>query len=64
MPKDPTRNIPNYKINGDHLNEYEFEQNKGEITYEEKHPEKQSHQAEDENNEVENNDVQNESRAA
>ena len=32
MPKDPTENIPNYKIRGGHLNEYEYEQNKGQIT--------------------------------
>jgi hypothetical protein len=51
MPKDPTRNMPNYKIGGDHLNEYEFEKNKGEITYEEKHPEEQSVQTNDEINE-------------
>ena len=36
MPKnDPNRNQPNYKIGGSHLNEYEFEQNKGQITEEE-----------------------------
>src|SRR5690348_12351525 len=27
MPKDPTKNIPNYKVAGGTLNEYEFEQN-------------------------------------
>ena len=35
MPKDPTRNQPNYKIGGDHINEYEYDQNKGQITEEE-----------------------------
>lgn len=35
MPKDPTRNQPNYKIGGSHLNEYEFDLNKGQITKEE-----------------------------
>ncbi|MFN6964068.1 MAG: hypothetical protein ACK4S4_09920 [Pyrinomonadaceae bacterium] len=34
MPKDPTRNQPNYKIDGGHLNEYEYEQNKGSMTEE------------------------------
>lgn len=36
MPKnDPHRNQPNYKIGGSHINEYEFDQNKGQITEEE-----------------------------
>jgi hypothetical protein len=35
MPKDPPRNQPNYKIGGYHLNEYEYEHNKGSITKEE-----------------------------
>ena len=36
MPKnDPNRNQPNYKIGGSHINEYEFDQNKGQITDEE-----------------------------
>lgn len=35
MPKDPPRNQPNYKIGGSHLNEYEFDLNKGQITEEE-----------------------------
>jgi len=34
MPKDPARNQPNYKIGGHHMNEYEFENAKGEITEE------------------------------
>ena len=34
MPKDPTRNQPNYKIGGRHLNEYEYEQGKGAMTEE------------------------------
>jgi len=38
MPKNnPNRNQPNYKIGGSHINEYEFDQNKGEITEEEEH---------------------------
>ena len=36
MPKDPARNQPNYKIGGDHLNEYEFEQSHGQMTKQEK----------------------------
>lgn len=36
MPKnDPSRNQPNYKVGGSHMNEYEFEQNKGQVTEEE-----------------------------
>ena len=35
MPKDPPRNQPNYKIGGYHLNEYEYEHNKGSIRKEE-----------------------------
>jgi hypothetical protein len=35
MPKDPTRNQPNFKIGGDHLNEYEYDLNKGQITKDE-----------------------------
>jgi hypothetical protein len=37
MPKDPTRNQPNYKIGGYHINEHEYENNKGQITEEEEH---------------------------
>ncbi|HZG52502.1 MAG TPA: hypothetical protein VEZ40_10235, partial [Pyrinomonadaceae bacterium] len=36
MPKDPTRNQPNYKIDGGHLNEYEFNQSHGAITEDER----------------------------
>ena len=36
MPKDPTRNQPNYKIDGQKLNEYEFTQSHGAITEEER----------------------------
>lgn len=36
MPKDPTRNQPHYKIDGDHLNEYEYARNSGAITEDEK----------------------------
>lgn len=36
MPKDPPRNQPNYKIGGGHLNEFEFQQQKGSLTEEEK----------------------------
>ena len=39
MPKDPPRNQPNYKIGGDHINEYEYDLNKGEITKEKERPE-------------------------
>lgn len=37
MPKDPPRNQPNYKIGGDHINEYEYQNNSGAITEDEKH---------------------------
>ena len=32
MPKDPTRNQPNYKIGGSHLNEFEYARNQGAMT--------------------------------
>ena len=32
MPKDPTKNIFQYKIRGGHLNEFEFQQNQGQVT--------------------------------
>jgi len=32
MPKDPTKNIFQYKIRGGHLNEFEFQKNQGEVT--------------------------------
>ena len=35
MPKDPTRNKPNYDISGRHINEYEYQKKKGAITEEE-----------------------------
>jgi hypothetical protein len=38
MPKDPARNQPNYKIGGSHLNEFEFNQQHGAMTEEERHP--------------------------
>jgi hypothetical protein len=39
MPKDPSRNQPNYKIGGYHINEFEFEKGKGQMTQqEEKRP--------------------------
>jgi hypothetical protein len=53
MPKDPTRNIPNYKIGGDHLNEFEFEQNKGHLTGEEKPPQNKGELNDDRNSEKE-----------
>src|SRR6185503_19664909 len=31
MPKDPTKNIANYKVDGGELNEYEFQQNQEEL---------------------------------
>lgn len=37
MPKDPPRNQPNYKIGGYHINEYEYQNNKGQITEDEEH---------------------------
>jgi hypothetical protein len=45
MPKDPTRNQPNYKIGGHHLNEFEFEQQHGAMT-EAEHERFQRRQAE------------------
>jgi hypothetical protein len=36
MPKDPTRNITHYQIQGGHLNEFEFNQSHGEMTEEER----------------------------
>jgi hypothetical protein len=36
MAKDPTKNMPNYKIDGGKLNEYEFTQSHGAITEEER----------------------------
>lgn len=44
MPKDPTRNQQNYNIDGSHLNEYDFEKNKGQITEQEKMPERNAGQ--------------------
>ena len=31
MPKDPTKNIFQYKIRGGHLNEFEYQQNQGQV---------------------------------
>ena len=31
MPKDPTKNIFQYKIRGGHLNEFEFQKNQGQV---------------------------------
>jgi hypothetical protein len=45
MPKDPTRNQPNYKIGGSHLNEFEFARNQGAMT-EAEHERFQQQQAE------------------
>jgi hypothetical protein len=36
MPKDPTRNVQRYKIEGGHLNEFEFHQNQAAIHDEQK----------------------------
>jgi hypothetical protein len=38
MPKDPTKNIFQYKIRGGHLNEYEFHQNQGDVTEQQLRP--------------------------
>ncbi len=38
MPKIPARNQPNYKIGGSQLNEYEFNQQHGQLTTDEKNP--------------------------
>jgi hypothetical protein len=38
MPKDPTKNIFQYKIRGGHLNEYEFQQNQGDVTEQQLRP--------------------------
>ena len=35
MPKDPTRNINQYQIDGRHMNEFEFNRNQGELAREE-----------------------------
>ncbi|HEX8179533.1 MAG TPA: hypothetical protein VF525_08320 [Pyrinomonadaceae bacterium] len=45
MPKDPTRNQPNYKIGGSHLNEFEYARDKGAMT-EAEHERFQQQQAE------------------
>jgi hypothetical protein len=37
MPKDPTRNQPNYKIGGYHINEFEYQNNSGAINEDEDH---------------------------
>lgn len=34
MPKDPARNQPNYKIGGYHINEHDYEKEKGQLTEE------------------------------
>ena len=47
MPKDPTRNQPNYKINGDHLNEYEYQRSKGAMTENDKQFPKQEQRPDD-----------------
>lgn len=38
MPKDPTKNIPQYKIRGGQLNEFEFQQNQGDVTEQKSRP--------------------------
>ena len=38
MPKDPTKNIFQYKIRGGHLNEFEFQQNQGDVTEQKDRP--------------------------
>jgi len=52
MPKDPPRNQPNYKIGGYHINEYEYEQGKGQMTEEKEHlprPKKETTEPDSEN---------------
>src|SRR5687768_1808896 len=38
MPKDPTKNIFQYKIRGGHLNEFEFHQNQGQVRQQQERP--------------------------
>jgi len=38
MPKDPTKNIFQYKIRGGHLNEFEFQQNQGQVRQQHERP--------------------------
>ncbi len=38
MPKDPTKNIFQYKIRGGHLNEFEFHQNQGQVREQQERP--------------------------
>jgi hypothetical protein len=38
MPKDPKRNIPNYQLQGGHLNEFEFQKSQGEMAEESELP--------------------------
>lgn len=38
MPKDPRKNIQNYKIDGGHLNEYEFQRAQGKLAEESEFP--------------------------
>jgi len=38
MPKDPTKNIFQYKIRGGHLNEFEFHQNQGQVRQQHERP--------------------------
>jgi len=38
MPKDPTKNIFQYKIRGGHLNEFEFQQNQGQVKEQHERP--------------------------
>ena len=38
MPKDPTKNIFQYKIRGGHLNEFEFHKNQGAVTEQKERP--------------------------
>jgi hypothetical protein len=44
MPKDPAENMPNYKIGGGQLNEYEFTQNQRAIAEEKKQQKKPQEQ--------------------
>ncbi|HEY0458894.1 MAG TPA: hypothetical protein VGC97_07040 [Pyrinomonadaceae bacterium] len=55
MPKDPPRNQPNYKIGGYHINEYEYTNNKGEITKEEENQFPRPKQNQEDREDIENN---------
>jgi hypothetical protein len=60
MPKDPPRNQPNYKIGGYHINEYDFERDKAEISRQEENshrPNKEMNKPDSENEYMEDQGV-------